>query len=149
MKSTILILFLSLMLAISQPSSCRAATMQQESEQVESNAKERTFFGKIFRSVKDSASEFVVVFVFGLFAKNGWTLALKRIAGVTGTVTQEIGETFLAGSHFFRTLDESIEADGKLKQNSMAELLRDGREVIAEAKDVIISIKPKPNAIKT
>ncbi len=101
------------------------------------------FFQKIVKSVKDNAVEFGVAFVFGMFAKGGWTLLAKKIANKASIISREIGETFLSGSNFLNTLDQSIRDDGSLKENSVKELLAAGKEVITEANDVIISIKPK------
>lgn len=82
-------------------------------------------------------------FVFGLFAKKGWSLIIKRFAGKGHIVSREIGEFFLEGSDFLKLLNGSIKEDGKLKENSAKELIQAGKEVIAEAKDVIVVIKPK------
>lgn len=101
------------------------------------------FFQKIVKSVKDNAVEFGVAFVFGMFAKGGWTLLAKKIANKASIISKEVGETFLSGSKFLNTLDQSIRDDGSLKENSVKELLAAGKEVITEANDVIISIKPK------
>ena len=84
-----------------------------------------------------------ISFVFGLFAKKGWSLTIKRLAGKGHIVSKEIGELFLEGSDFLKLLNGSIKEDGKLKENSAKELIQAGKEVIAEAKDVIVVIKPK------
>lgn len=100
-------------------------------------------FGDLWSNAKGGAINLVVGLVVGLFAKKGWTLVIKKIAQKGAIITKEIGETFIGGSNFFSVLDHSIKADGKLEENSMKELLKAGKEVIAEANDVIISIKPK------
>ena len=85
----------------------------------------------------------VVVFVGGILAKHGWTQIVKSIAAKGTVITKEIGELFTDSSKFLSVLDQSIADDGTIKQNSVQELINAGKEVIAEGKDVIISIKPK------
>ena len=85
----------------------------------------------------------VVVFVGGILAKHGWTQMLKSIAAKGSVITKEVGELFSDSSNFFSVLDQSINDDGTIKQNSVQELINAGKEVIAEGKDVIVSIKPK------
>ena len=84
-----------------------------------------------------------VVFVFGLLAKGGWTLMIKKIAHKGTVIMKEVGEFCTDSSEFLATLDTSIKEDGTIKQNSVSELIQAGRHVIAEGKDVIISIRPK------
>ena len=85
----------------------------------------------------------VVVFVGGILAKHGWTQIVKSIAAKGTVITKEVGELFADSSKFFGVLDQSINDDGTIKQNSVQELINAGKEVIAEGKDVIVSIKPK------
>jgi len=137
----LLILPAGLMTASAMPQVATEANLEITQTQT---APKQGFFQKIVKSVKDNAVEFGVAFIFGMFAKGGWTLLAKKIANKAAIISREVGETFLSGSLFLNTLDQSIRDDGSLKENSVKELLAAGKEVITEAKDVIISIKPKP-----
>lgn len=85
----------------------------------------------------------LLTFVFGILASKGFTRAIKKFSKRGAVVTKELGEFFTETSGFFQTLDNSIKDDGKLKENSIPELIKEGKEVIAEGKDVYISIRPK------
>lgn len=92
---------------------------------------------------KDQGIVVAIGIVFGIFAKNGWTLAIKKFSNKAKVVTKELAELFSEGSDFFGKLDEMIKDDGELVENSAKEVLKAGKELVAEGKDVIISIKPK------
>jgi len=142
MKSLIFLLFLSLTL-LGSVSAQQSMPVPDQTEQVTQTQTKQSFFEKVKDKVKDGAINIGIGLIVGLFAKNGWTLLIKKIAGKASVITKEIGETFIGGSNFFRVLEHSIRSDGKLEENSIKEVLAAGKEVIAEANDVIISIKPK------
>ena len=100
-------------------------------------------FQKIGDWLQGGAVGMAVVFLFGLMAKQGWSLLIKKIANKGAAITKEVGELFSDSSVFLATLDTAIKDDGTIEQNSVKELISAGKEVIAEGKDVIISIKPK------
>ena len=100
-------------------------------------------FSKIGAWIQGNAIGLGVVFVFGFLAKHGWSLIIKKFASKGAVVTKEIGELFTDSSNFLNTLDKAIKDDGTIEQNSVKELLESGKHVIAEGRDVIISIKPK------
>jgi hypothetical protein len=85
----------------------------------------------------------VGAFIFGVIFKNGWSMAIKKFSKRGAVIAKEIGETFIVSSKFLNHLDNSIKEDGRFKENSTKELLQAGKEVVAEAKDVIVVIKPK------
>lgn len=156
MKNLILIFFLGLLLNVAPSYQLSAQSVAQETlestitQENPSETQKQTFFQKIGDKVdnlwgkaKDGGINLVIGLIVGLFAKRGWTLVIKKIANKGKTIMKEIGETFIGGSNFFNVLDNSIRSDGKLEENSIKELLKAGKEVIAEANDVIISIKPK------
>lgn len=101
------------------------------------------FFHRIGDWMKNNAIEVGVTIIGTLLAKNGWSQIIKKFAHKGAEVTKEIGEFFADGSTFLATLDNAIKEDGTIVQNSVPELLSAGKAVIAEGKDVIISIKPK------
>ncbi len=100
-------------------------------------------FAKLTDWIKGGAMQIIAGAVSALLARYGVTLIIKKIAQNLIAPTQEIGEFFLGGSDFFKKLDKSIKADGSFNGDSLQELIESGKTVIAEAKDVIISIKPK------
>ena len=110
----------------------------------QSHAQEATsLFSKIGSWLTGGVTGLAVVFVSGILAKHGWTQIIK-IIGAKGTViTKEVGELFADSSKFLAVLDQSIQDDGTIKQNSVSEIIAAGKEIIAEGKDVIISIRPK------
>jgi len=152
MKNLIWILFLGVLLNLT--SSCHAiaqiAPQEDYASTLQQEPPKQTFLqtigdkvNNLLGNAKDSGVNLIIGLIVGMFAKQGWTLAIKKIANRGGVIMKEIGETFIGGSNFFNVLDKSIRADGKLEENSIKELLKAGKEVIAEANDVIISIKPK------
>ena len=110
----------------------------------QSQAQEATgLFGKIGNWLTGGVTGLAVVFVSGILAKHGWTQLVKSIAKKGTVITKEVGELFADSSKFLAVLDQSIQDDGTIKQNSVSEIIAAGKEVIAEGKDVIISIRPK------
>lgn len=81
--------------------------------------------------------------VFAYAAKRGWTLAIKHIANKGAMVTKELGELMADSSVLLSVIDKSIKDDGTVEENSVPEMMAAGKEVVAELKDVVISIKPK------
>lgn len=71
------------------------------------------------------------------------TLGVKKFAHNATPIFKEVGEFFTDLSSLSSAIDNAIKDDGKIEQNSIKEVLDAGKEVIAEGKDVIISIKPK------
>lgn len=93
--------------------------------------------------LKDQGVVVLIGIFFGVMAKQGWTLLIKKFSSKASVITKELSELFSESSDFFGKLDAAIEEDGDLKANSIKELLKEGKEVLAEGKDVIISIRPK------
>jgi uncharacterized protein YdcH (DUF465 family) len=58
-------------------------------------------------------------------------------------ITKEIGEAFEETSDVFGKINELINSDEKIKQNSIAELIQEAKEARVEWKDVIVVITPK------
>lgn len=149
MKTLILLFFFAQLLILHAGLAIASATAQSNAEVSYETTPQPTapkvgFFQKIVKTVKDNALEIGVAFVFGLFAKGGWTILAKKASQKGAIICKEIGETFLSGSEFLNTVDQSIRDDGTLRENSVKELIAAGKEVMAEANDVIISIRPKP-----
>jgi len=77
------------------------------------------------------------------FFKKGWTAKIKKTLGFAVVITKELGEAFLATSNALGRADLMIEADGKLKENSIKELIAAGKMAKLEWDDVIVTISPK------
>lgn len=124
-------------------------TVSQTNNSQEDNlpGKKSGFFANIWDKVKGTAKEGATSLLFGffagIFAKHGWTLILKRIANRGKVILKEIGEFASSGSNFLDILDNKIRDDGTLAENSIKDLIDAGKPLIAEGKDVIISIHPK------
>lgn len=103
-------------------------------------------FGKVMNYLDNKGLELIIGFVSGLGVVKTWLMFAKKYLPSAGDIFQEIGEVFIGGSNFFRQLDASIKADGKIDQDNLKEAIAAGKTVIAEAKDVIITITPKKNA---
>ena len=152
MRNLLFIFVFGLMLSLTSGIQIQAQDVPETSVQTELDAdkilnappaEKVGFFDRILGKVKEGAVSIGIGMIVGLFAKKGWTLIIKKISSKACIVTKEIGEMFIGGSNFFNVLDKSIKSDGKLEENSIKELLAAGKMVIAEANDVIISIKPK------
>lgn len=148
MKTLILALFFAQILILPAGLVIASTTAQGSVEtnyeiSADQKPEKQGFFDRLMGKVKEGAVSIGIGLIVGLFAKKGWTLAIKKISGKASIVTKEIGEMFIGGSNFFNVLDKSIKSDGKLEENSIKELLAAGKVVVAEASDVIISIKPK------
>jgi len=148
MKSLILMLFLSLSLTFTSIYPVIAQGIppdQTEQENLTQNQPEKQgFFTRLVGKVKDGAYGLGIAFIFGIFAKHGWTLTIKKFAKAGKYITKEVGEAFLESSNFLEVLDNAIRDDGKLKENSARELIDAGKRVVAEGKDVVVIIKKKP-----
>lgn len=88
-----------------------------------------------------------VAFVLGLIAtflrKKGYMKSVKFWTKKLSVITQEVGEAFLETSDVLSVLDKSINENDKFKESNVKEILAEGKEAVAEWKDVIITIKPK------
>lgn len=80
-------------------------------------------------------------FLVTFFRKKG--INLKRIFQKASVITKEIGEAFLETSDVFAKADKAIKDDGKLIENSVKDVIAEGKEALIEWKDVIMVIKPK------
>jgi hypothetical protein len=98
---------------------------------------------KLGEWVNETFIAIALTFAFGILARQGWSLVIKRIAKRGAVITKELSEAFASSSDFLKILDQSIKEDGKISQNSAKELMQAGKEVVAEANDVVLIIKPK------
>ena len=89
-----------------------------------------------------------LTFVFGILASKGLTIGIKKFASKGASISKELGEFFGEGSEFLQSVDKAIREDGSLNQNSIQEVLKEGRDVIAEGRDVVMIIKPKKKELK-
>lgn len=165
MKNLILLTLLSLMLTVSTsvlaqtsttlstiqtdlPSGPITGTTLQSQIPNEVLAVEKvSFFARIKDWAVDGGINIIIGMVLGLFAKNGVTKAIKAFSGKAAVILKETGETFIGGSNFFDVVNKAIKDDGTVEQNNIKDVIAAGKEVIAEANDVVISIKPKVKPI--
>lgn len=85
----------------------------------------------------------VVGIIVTVLRKKGYIKSVKFWSKKLSNITHEIGEAFLETSDVFAKMDEAIKDNGHLKENCVNDVIAEGKEAIAEWKDVIISIKPK------
>jgi hypothetical protein len=78
-----------------------------------------------------------------LLRKKGLILNIKYFFGFMSKITKEVGEAFLESSDVFAEADKAIREDGHLIENSVKDVIREGKEAIIEWKDVIMIVKPK------
>ncbi len=68
---------------------------------------------------------------------------IKQFAHKGAIVMKQLGEICFASSDFMQVMDNSIKDDSTLAENSVSELMASGKNLIAETKDAIVTIKPK------
>lgn len=154
MKNLILALFFGLVISLT---SSYRVTAQESSQITVSDSGEGTeqtlqvenqgFFARIWGKVKDKATDGVILavggWVLGIFTKHGWTLIIKHIANKGKVILKEVGEFASSGSNFLDVVDSKIRDDGSIAENCIKDVIAAGRPLVAECKDVIISIHPK------
>lgn len=86
----------------------------------------------------------VVGIIVIILRKRGYIMSVKFWSKRLAIITQEIGEAFLETSDVFEKIDEAIKKNGHLKENSVKELIAEGKQAVLAWKDVVIIIKPKP-----
>ena len=92
----------------------------------------------------------IIVGIVGTFAaKKGWTILIDKFSKKATVITKELGEAFMSASDVFQKLDDMIRDDGTLVENSTKDVWKAGKILVAETKDVVISIKPKPVVAET
>lgn len=101
-----------------------------------------TLFQKMWVWIMSQGTGMMLGIIVGLIPK-GWSLLLKAFAKRGALITKELGELMSDSSVLLGAVDKSIKEDGSIEQNSVKEVIAAGKEVIAELKDVTISIKPK------
>jgi hypothetical protein len=134
MKNSHLTLFFAVLLIHILPFHAEAQDALQSSPRL---------FHRIGDWLKSNALELGIAFIGGLIAKSGWTLTIKAFARKGAVITKEVGEFFTDSSTFLIAVNNAIKDDGSIEQNNIDDAIAAGKEVIAEGKDVIISIRPK------
>jgi hypothetical protein len=86
----------------------------------------------------------VVGIIVIILRKRGYIMSVKFWSKKLEIITHKIGKAFLETSDVFGEMDGAIKDNGRLKENSVKELIAEGREAVLAWKDVIITIKPKP-----
>jgi len=151
MRSLILIFFLSMTLGMTSSYQVQAQ-VTETTVQTELNAdqiltdqpvQKVSFFKKIINSIKKDGLSILIGLIGGIFAKNGITKYIKKIAGITTIVTKELSDVSLSVHNFSELVDKSIKEDGSVDQNSIKEAFQAGKEVVVEFKEGIATLKPK------
>ena len=138
MKNLRLMLFLVLGLTLLLP-------FHSQAQEVAQAVASPGLFQKVADWFQSNMIQTAVVILSTLLAKHGITQIIKNFAARGAVITKEVGELFAGSSTFLATLDGAIKDDGSIEQNSVQELIAAGKTVVAEGKDVVLSIKPKAN----
>jgi len=85
----------------------------------------------------------VIGIIVTVLRKRGYIMSIKFWSKRLSTITHKVGEAFIETSDVFAKINEMIKDNGHLKENCVNDLIAEGKEAIAEWKDVIITIKPK------
>jgi hypothetical protein len=86
---------------------------------------------------------FLAGIIVTVLRKKGIVMKAKKFFNVMGKVTEEIGEAFIETSDVFKEADKAIDKDGRLKEKSVKDVIREGKEAIIEWNDVLMVVKPK------
>jgi len=78
-----------------------------------------------------------------ILRKKGLILKIKSIFSFVSSITEEIGQGFMETSDVFKEMDNAISKDGKLKEGSVKDVIREGKEAIIEWQDVVMIVRPK------
>ena len=78
-----------------------------------------------------------------ILRKKGLILKVKSIFGFISTITEELGQAFLETSDVFGAMDSAIKKDGRLRENSVKDIIKEGKEAVIEWKDVVMIVRPK------
>jgi len=68
---------------------------------------------------------------------------LRKILGKGERITHKLGEALIETSDVFGAMNSAIKENNHLKENSIKDVIAEGKEAIMEWKDVIVEIKPK------
>ncbi len=97
--------------------------------------------------VKGAGLALVLGAIVTVLRKKGVILNVKRFFGYMEKVTEKVGMALIETSDVFGEANKSISKDGKLKENSIKDVLREGKEAVIEWQDAVMVIKPKKKAI--
>ena len=78
--------------------------------------------------------------------KRGYIQSVKFWAKKLEVITQKIGEALLETSDVFGAMDDAIKENGQLKENSVKDIIKEGKEAVMEWKDAMVTIKSKPKS---
>lgn len=118
-------------------------TFQAQAQEVVETATKTGLMAKVWTWLLSQGQSVLTGIVIAFAVKKGWTLAIKHIANKGAMVTKELGELMTDSSVLLSVIDKSIKDDGTVVENSVPEMIAAGKEVVAEFKDAVISIKPK------
>jgi hypothetical protein len=118
-------------------------TFQAQAQEVVETVAKTGLIAKVWTWLVSQGQGVLTGIVIAFAVKKGWTLAIKHIANKGAMITKELGELMTDSSVLLSVIDKSIKDDGSVEQNTVPEMIAAGKEVVAELKDVVISIKPK------
>lgn len=97
----------------------------------------------IFGWLSGTGSIGVVGIIVIILRKRGYIMSVKFWSKRLEVITHNMGKALLETSDVFGAMDEAIKDNGRLKENSVKDIIKEGKEAILEWKDVFIVIKPK------
>lgn len=153
MKNLILILFLGLMLSLTSNFRVQAQTETTVQTELEADqiltappVENVGFFKKLINSVQEDGIAILIGLIGGVFAKKGWIATFKKWLGYGITVTQSLSHLLASTSNGLAVVNTAIEDNGKLKQNSLKEIMAAKKEFTIDLNDALLTVKPKPAA---
>jgi len=157
MKNSILVLLLTLSLTLVLNYRAQAQTAAEGTEAVNasqgigasqeaSSDTKAGFFARAWDKLNADALYGVIGLIGGIFAKKGWIATIKKWLGYGVKVTQSLAHLLDKTSNGLSVLNTAIQDNGKLKENSLKEVMAAKKEFTVELNDALITIKPKAKA---
>ena len=103
-----------------------------------------SFFKKLIDGIKSNGLTVLISLVCGILSKDGITKMIKAAAGKTTIIARGLGNVSLAVANASDLIDKSIADDGAVNENSLKDAAVAGKTVVADFKDFLVTIKPKP-----
>lgn len=85
----------------------------------------------------------VVGIIVTILRKRGYIMSVKFWSKRLEVITHNLGKALLETSDVFGEMNKAVKENGRLRANSVEQLIAEGEEAILAWKDVIITIKPK------
>jgi len=109
----------------------------------ETPAEKVGFFERMWDKINSEALYTAIGLIGGIFAKKGWIATFKKWLGYGITVTHSLSHFLDKTTNGLSILNNAIQDNGKLKENSLKEILEAKKEFVLELNDALVTIKPK------